>query len=127
VAGRYLLDTSVAVALLRDEPGIEERLEGEFFLNAVVLGELYYGAAASARPERNKTEVDDLAIRAVVVPSDQETGWLYGQVKARLKIAAKLIPENDMWIAASALQHGLTLVTRDAHFEVVEGLLQERW
>ncbi|HEV8045487.1 MAG TPA: PIN domain-containing protein [Rubrobacter sp.] len=37
------------------------------------------------------------------------------------------IPENDIWIAATALQHGLVLVTRDSHFEHVEGLRVERW
>ena len=38
-----------------------------------------------------------------------------------------MIPESDVWIAATALQHGLTLVTRDAHFGEVEGLDTEAW
>jgi tRNA(fMet)-specific endonuclease VapC len=37
------------------------------------------------------------------------------------------IPENDLWIAALARQHALTLVTRDAHFTGVRGLVVERW
>jgi tRNA(fMet)-specific endonuclease VapC len=37
------------------------------------------------------------------------------------------IPENDLWIAATASEHGLVLVTRDEHFDRVEGLLVERW
>ncbi|HEY4572503.1 MAG TPA: PIN domain-containing protein [Thermoanaerobaculia bacterium] len=37
------------------------------------------------------------------------------------------IPENDIWIAASARQHGLTLATRDGHFDDVDGLITETW
>jgi tRNA(fMet)-specific endonuclease VapC len=37
------------------------------------------------------------------------------------------VPENDIWIAALALQHDLTLATRDIHFEAVEGLKIEMW
>jgi tRNA(fMet)-specific endonuclease VapC len=38
-----------------------------------------------------------------------------------------VVPENDIWISAIARQHGLTLVTRDAHFEQVDGLQVELW
>lgn len=44
-----------------------------------------------------------------------------------LKRKGKPIPENDVWIAACALQHDLILVTRDGHFEYVEGLRFESW
>jgi tRNA(fMet)-specific endonuclease VapC len=37
------------------------------------------------------------------------------------------IPENDIWIAALARQHELTLVTRDKHFADVESLVVEAW
>lgn len=37
------------------------------------------------------------------------------------------IPENDIWIAASALRHGLVLVSRDGHFDSIEGLPIEPW
>jgi tRNA(fMet)-specific endonuclease VapC len=51
----------------------------------------------------------------------------YGRVKWRLKAKGQPIPENDLWIAAAALCHGLTLVTRDTHFEEVEGLRTAGW
>jgi len=47
--------------------------------------------------------------------------------KNGLKIKGKPIPENDIWIAAIALEHELTLVTRDSHFEEVEHLKLEVW
>lgn len=39
----------------------------------------------------------------------------------------RMIPENDIWIAASALRHGFTLATRDRHFDEVEALEIEGW
>ena len=51
----------------------------------------------------------------------------YGKVKARLAQLGSMIPENDLWIAATCLVHDLTLASRDAHFEAVEGLRQVRW
>lgn len=55
------------------------------------------------------------------------TGNHYGQVKQRLRAKGRPIPENDIWIAATALQYGLTVVTRDGHFNEVEDLLTEAW
>ncbi len=51
----------------------------------------------------------------------------YGSIKASLKRNGKPIPENDIWISALAIQHNLTLATRDNHFKEVEGLKIEEW
>ena len=50
-----------------------------------------------------------------------------GRLKALLRSRGTPIPENDLWIAALAVQHKLTLVTRDSHFQVVAGLITESW
>ena len=54
---------------------------------------------------------------------------IFGKVRIRftLRRAGTLIPDNDIWIAASALQYGVPVITRDAHFRSVPGLLVERW
>jgi tRNA(fMet)-specific endonuclease VapC len=52
---------------------------------------------------------------------------LYGEIKSSLRQKGKPIPDNDIWIAASARQHSLTLVTRDAHFDEIDDLARERW
>jgi tRNA(fMet)-specific endonuclease VapC len=44
-----------------------------------------------------------------------------------LKEKGKPLPENDIWIAALAMQHNLTLITRDTHFDHVNGLDREKW
>ena len=58
---------------------------------------------------------------------DASTARFYGEIKNRLRAQARPIPENDVWIAAIALQHGLVLATRDEHFAAVDGLACERW
>ena len=61
------------------------------------------------------------------VHHDDEIAERYGKVKARLAQLGSMIPENDLWIAATCLVHDLTLASRDAYFEAVEGLRQVRW
>jgi len=59
--------------------------------------------------------------------SDVETTRNYGRIKAQLRKKGKPIPNNDVWIAAIALQYDLTVVTRDKHFDQVDGLKIEKW
>ncbi len=125
----YLLDTNVLVEALRGDQDLRVRLASEAgtFVSVVVLGELYFGARKSGRVEPNLALVEELATRTRVLACDQETARRYGRLKRDLEGRGRLIPDNDMWIAATALQHGLTLVTRDAHFAEVQSLSLERW
>ena len=52
---------------------------------------------------------------------------VYGEIKTALRRLGRPLPENDIWIAAIAIQHGLTLVSRDAHFDHLVGLSLDRW
>ncbi|RNC67435.1 MAG: type II toxin-antitoxin system VapC family toxin [Desulfuromonadales bacterium] len=54
---------------------------------------------------------------------DEETAGFYAQVFSELKLKGRPIPSNDLWMAASALQHGLALATYDEHFNHISGLL----
>ena len=71
--------------------------------------------------------IERLAASAALLPCGPETARRYGEVKAELRAAGTPIPENDIWIAALALEHSLTLVTRDAHFAVVAGITAVPW
>lgn len=55
------------------------------------------------------------------------TGERYGLIFAELTRQGKLIPTNDIWIAALALQHDYILATRDSDFSRIPGLKVERW
>jgi len=127
--GRILLDTSVAIALLSGDAAVTKRLlqVREVYLPIIALGELYLGALKSKRMDDNVARIDELASGVGIRGCDMETARDYAAIKNRLRIQGKPIPENDVWIAAIARQHGLTLVTRDAHFAVVEGLSSETW
>jgi len=62
-----------------------------------------------------------------VLTCDAQTARLYGDVKNGLREKGRPIPENDVWIATIALQHGLVLVSRDGHFDEIDHLLREVW
>jgi tRNA(fMet)-specific endonuclease VapC len=76
---------------------------------------------------KNLTRIDELASNTAVLGCDTETARYYGEVKKALRLKGHPIPENDVWIAAVALQHGLALVTRDTHFDEIKNLKSVAW
>ena len=78
------------------------------------------------RVQDNLARIDDFASNNVVLACDTETARRYGEMKERLRARGRPFPERYR-IAAIALQHELTLATRDAHFEAVEGLRLAAW
>lgn len=127
MSGKALVDTNVVIALFAGEPAIVESVQRQaaVFLCAPVLGELRYGVQASARVDSNLTRLDEFAKALIVLPCDAQTAASYGNVKFDLRRKGRPIPENDVWIAAIARQHGLTLLTRDGHFRQIEGVAVE--
>ncbi len=67
-------------------------------------------------------KVDELLTKAVVLSSDAITAKEYGNLKSDLRKKGKPIPENDIWIAAIAVQYGLRLITKDSHFKYIDNL-----
>ncbi len=129
MSGRVLLDTNMVIALFAKEAIVQQHLAeaDEVFLSSIVLGELYYGAHKSSRVEVNIARIHRFAAAGAVLVCDTATAQYYGAIKNHLRTKGHPIPENDIWIAATARQHQLTLVTRDEHFQAVEGLIVEQW
>ena len=127
--GSYLLDTTIVIALFANEQNIQRQLgeASEVFISNVVLGELYYGAEKSTRVISNLERINDLASTSNVIGCDLETARQYGTIKNQLRLKGRPIPENDIWIAAQAIQHQLTLVARDTHFEEIEAISLASW
>lgn len=127
--GRFLLDTSVIIAFFAGDARVRSGLDEaeEVFVPSIAVGELYYGARKSGQPDANLTRIDGLVLTNVVLGCDSETARYYGEIKNALRIKGRPLPENDIWIAALARQHDLTLVTRDAHFEQIAGLSVTAW
>lgn len=128
MAGK-LLDTNVYIALKASDPLLLETMASDptVYTSSVVIGELVFGAYKSQKREENLKAVRDFAANITILPVTYETAFYYGQVREELRAKGKPIPENDIWIAAVALEHKLVLVTDDSHFNNVSKLQVESW
>ena len=77
-------------------------------------GELRFGALNSRRAHENCERVEALVAGCRVLDVNVTTAEVYADVRLRLKKGGKPIPENDVWIAALCLQHGVPLATSDS-------------
>lgn len=127
--GKRLLDTNIVIALFAEDPTVQQKLTqaAEVLLPSIVVGELYFGAYKSRRVEANVQRIHKFITQNAVLVCDQNTAQHYGKLKNDLKTQGKPIPENDLWVAALALQYDFILVTRDEHFDVVHNLRIESW
>lgn len=124
----YLLDTVVVVAYLNRDPVVLQHLQASsFVVPGVVIGELFFGAYNSERVAINVQQIQDFVSRNTILSCDEVTGDYYGQIKRQLRTKGRPIPDNDIWIAATAMQHRLSLATRDKHFLEIEGLSLVMW
>lgn len=118
---RCLVDTSAYSAFLRGHEAIAEemRLADALVLTPIVLGELMAGFRKGTRFANNMERLRDFlsSPRARWVPLDDETADRYSIIQDSLRRAGTPVPANDLWIAASAMQHGLRLLTTDPHFQ----------
>ena len=129
MSGRFLLDTNIIIDLLANEDAIKAKLveAEEVFVSSITIGELFYGAEKSIRPVENSRRIENFAAIIPVLVCDAATARCYGLIKNVLRAKGRLVPENDLWIAAVAHQHNIILVTRDKHFTEIKGLPTIRW
>ncbi len=128
-AGSVLLDTSVVVPHLRGDPSLSARLAlvASIPMPWVVLGELRFGAQRAVRPQEALFQVRAFLRTVALLLPDEGTAEHYGDLKAELARIGKPIPDNDLWIAATARQYDLPLATRDSHFAQVPRLKTLAW
>lgn len=115
-----LLDTSAFSAHRRGHPEIGAALKETPIaaLNSIVLGELLHGFRAGARLASNLADLARLRSvpRFRILAVDEDTADFYARIIVELRRAGTPIPTNDIWIAASAMQHGLEVLTTDRHY-----------
>ncbi|MCF8039961.1 MAG: PIN domain-containing protein [Desulfohalobiaceae bacterium] len=94
------------------------------FMPAVVIGELVYGFMKGTRQRFNENKLKEVIQRLgiEIIKIDEDIARKYASIYLSLQIKRNKIPINDVWIAASSAGVGGTLLTRDKHFEVVEGV-----
>ena len=97
-------------------------------MSTITYGKLSYGASKSAYPERTANVLERLVELIPVIPIASEVATCYGQIRRACEKQGKPIGNNDLWIAAHALQLKLVLVTNnEKEFTRVKGLNVENW
>ena len=124
---RITLDTSAYSAFKRGHVDIVDHLRrsANVLLPSIVLGELLGGFELGRNARRNREELRLFLAspRVRIVPIGEATAQRYAVVYASLRRRGQPIPTNDLWIAASAMEHGTELVTLDRDFTHVAQIL----
>ena len=124
---RIIIDTNLYTAFKRNDTDALALLQRAEYIgvNSVILGELLAGFRCGNREKQNRLELDQFldSARVATIAVDDDTAEFYAQVFSELRQKGRPIPSNDLWLAASALQHGLALATFDDHFSSISGLL----
>jgi len=109
-----VIDTDVASVLQkgRAPDWVHRRLVGaRVWLTFVSVGELWKWAEVRSWGQRNRSTLAAWIAARPVVPYDEEIARTWGRLAARSQLRGRPRPQNDMWIAACCIRHGLPLVT----------------
>lgn len=131
----YLLDTNHCFRLIARDPrlvaAVEARPSARLMTSVVVAGELRYGASISEQRRENAMAAEDFLGRIDQLPISPATAQRYADLKASLltkygpkerarrrtfDLTTLGFTDNDMWIAASALEHDAIVVTEDSDY-----------
>ncbi|MBK1882964.1 type II toxin-antitoxin system VapC family toxin [Luteolibacter pohnpeiensis] len=98
----------------------------QIFIPLMVIGELRSGFRNGRHFQKNEDDLQDFLSQGTVrvLAPDLQTTFHYSIIFTDLKSRGIIIPQNDLWIAALAVQHGLWLCTSDAHFDHLPQLLR---
>jgi tRNA(fMet)-specific endonuclease VapC len=124
--GSLALDSSVIVRHMRTaDPAISSRLKvaTELYLPLTALGEMRFGIQRAGNSRRAVEQWERFAKEVVLLLPDDATATAYAELKQALAAKGKPIPENDLWIAATAKSHDLPLFCKDAHFDELADLM----
>ena len=124
---QYLVDTDWIISHLHQVEPVVRRLDdlaaAGLGISIVSLAELYDGVFGAKDPERSERALRYFLEDAAVVNLDDEICRIFAWERGRLRAAGMLVGDFDLLIGATALRHGLTLLTNNRrHFERLEGL-----
>ena len=123
----YVLDTNVCISALRGEPDVlaalGRRVPAELAVTSVTLAELWFGARKTRNPKRMRQLQDAFLAPYAVLDFDRDAAARYAEIRHGLERRGQPIGERDQMIAAIALAHARTVVTRNRReFDRVAGL-----
>ena len=124
---RYLIDSDWSINYLRGARDYVERVRGiaadGIGLSIISLAELYEGVYSSTNPSMSEAALKNFLELVEILGLDDETCRIFGQVRGRLRAQGALVGDMDILIGATALRHGLTLLSNNRrHFERMPGL-----
>jgi tRNA(fMet)-specific endonuclease VapC len=130
-----LIDASILIEYERGrlelEPYLAQRQQEEFFLSVITASELLHGVHRAVQPEvrtKRAAFVEAILERLPLLPVELVTARIHAQVWAELAAAGQMIGPHDLWLAATCIAHGLTMVTANVReFARVPGLTVEVW
>jgi tRNA(fMet)-specific endonuclease VapC len=129
MAGKFLLDTNIIIAVFANDPSVSDRLkrDDEVFVPSIALGEMFYGTFRSSRSVHNLQRLQDFMDALSILSCGAETARWYGKIKSTLRAKGRPLPENDIWIAAIAVQYDLAVATRDTFFREIAEIVGDEW
>ena len=119
-----ILDTNVIIRLLNGDETVRKVIYNmdSMYIPAVVIGELLFGAEKSQKREMNRKNYLDFCEPYPILDITKEVAAEYGKLKCNLQAHGNIMPENDMWIASTALANDMAVITQDKHFEHIPNL-----
>jgi tRNA(fMet)-specific endonuclease VapC len=129
----YMLDTDISSYIMkRSHDGVLRRLQmvpiGVVSISVITKSELLYGVEVSPRRQQDSLALSEYLRHVEVLDFPDEAALHYAQIRAALKACGAMIGANDLFIAAHARSHELTLVTNNtAEFGRVPDLKFENW
>lgn len=122
----YLLDADWIISFLNGRAEavalVAQLADRGLAISIIACGEIYEGLLASSASRRHIARFEAFTATVDVITPDLDVARRYGTARSLLRLQGLPIPDNDLWIAATALAHDLTLVSRDHHFTRVPGL-----
>lgn len=124
-----ILDTNAVSALFTGAPALGQILAAEprHHLPVIVIGEYRYGLLGSRHRSPLQGLLETLIRESIILPVDEATAGIYSELRGELRRKGKPIPENDIWIAALAMQYRQPVVSRDGHFDELPSLRRIAW
>jgi predicted nucleic acid-binding protein len=121
---RGLADTSVFIAREIGRPLDASALPDEVAVSVITVGELRAGVLAATTVEVKARRLDTLtaALELDPLPVDDDVAAAWSLLRLLLRNSGQRMPVNDSWIAATALAHGVPVVTQDDDFPDIEDL-----
>lgn len=118
---RAIADTSVFVGIEVRRFDPDQFADFEWGISAITLGELRLGVlqAKDAETASRRLSTYQLAQRFEAIVIDEAVSDAWALLVSRLRALGRKVPLNDSWIAATAIAHGLPIVTQDADYDLM--------